>query len=384
LLIAFAVVSVLAGESRILQEFTTKSVPYVHELYQQVAKVNSGNFLVSPLSLQTVFALVNNGARGNTAKQITSSLCLPEEHKIKETFLQFTENLQTNNKYTLSSANKMYLKNNFEISAQFKKNAIDVFQSEIENIDLSNAQQAVTKINKWVEGKTHDKIKDLLKKEMITENTVAVLINALYFQGKWVKEFGDVSKGEFWLNNRKSVVTEMMGMSDDFNYYRSKELNAKFLEMPYKGNDVTMTFVLPLAPEGISALEARIADVLVAPKYELHRMDILIPKFKIETTTSFIPILKAMGITDAFIDGVADFTGVGERHEQLSISEVVQKTFIEVDEKGTTAAAASAVNLGDRSFNEYEFAADHPFIFYLKHRTNGILFIGKFAMPDTV
>jgi len=175
----------------------------------------------------------------------------------------------------------------------------------------------------------------------------------------------------------------MMKIVETFNYYRSDELKAKFLELPYEGNDITMTIVLPDANRGLSALEAHIHQVLVAPKYSPEELQVVIPKFKIDTTTDLIPILQALGITDAFTDA-ADFSGIGENHEHLSISAAIQKGFIEVDEKGTTAAAATVVTTS-RSGREDEpsFIADHPFLFYLKHRVYGVFFVGRYSDPGS-
>lgn len=385
ILLALGVMATQAEQDPVLKEFSDGNVLFTANVYKEMLKTHSGNFLVCPLSVDVVLALVHAGAKGNTAKQLSSGLHLPESHeKISETFTKLSPTLQGNDKYTLSSANKVYVKDSFKISDKFKSTAVDVFKAEIQNIDFTKKEKAAGDMNKWVEEKTHDKIKDLIKPDDLDEDTRAVLINALYFKGAWVKQFSEhlTKKKPFHVSKQKQVDVDMMEITDSFNYYESPELKAKFLEMPYEGGDVTMTFVLPNDVEGLSALESRINEVLVAPKYNWERVHVQLPKYKIESTIQFKPILQALGVVDAFED-FADFTGIGANQEPLKISKVIQKAFIEVEEKGTTAAAATAVipivglsaSIGPIEPPK-EFLADHPFLFILKHN-NGILFVGR-------
>lgn len=262
-------------------------------------KYNNGNFLVCPLSVDIVLALVHAGARGPTAQQLSAGLHLPNSReKIEQIFTKLAPTLQSNDKYNLSSANKVYVKDSFEISDKFKSTAVKVFDAEIQNIDFTKKVQAAAEMNKWVEDKTHDKIKDLISPDDLDEYTRAVLINAIYFHGQWVKQFDEYStrKRAFYLNAKDHVETDMMEITESFNYYESPDLNAKFLELPYEGGDITMTFVLPNDKDGLPALEARIAEALTTPKYSLERVHVVIPKFKIETTIKFKPILQAVCI----------------------------------------------------------------------------------------
>ncbi|KAF2894773.1 hypothetical protein ILUMI_11399 [Ignelater luminosus] len=386
LLFAFGVLSTFAEDSQLLKEFSEGNIQFSADVYKEMLKSNSGNFLVCPLSVDIVLALVHAGARGETAQQLSTGLHLPESHeKIEQIFTKLAPTLQSNDKYNLSSANKVYVKDNFKISDKFKSTAVNVFDAEIQNIDFTKKEQAATEMNKWVEDKTHDKIKDLISPDDLNQYTRAVLINAIYFHGQWVKQFDEYStrKRTFYLNANDHVETDMMEITDSFNYYESPDLNAKFLELPYEGGDITMTFVLPNDKDGLPALEARIDEVLATPKYSFERVHVIIPKFKIETTIQFKPILQALGIKDAFEDN-ADFSGIGAQKEPLKISKVIQKAFIEVEEKGTTAAAATAVMLVElASFDiptspPKQFVADHPFVCYLRS-SSAIIFIGRYS-----
>ncbi|KAF5285396.1 hypothetical protein FQA39_LY16650 [Lamprigera yunnana] len=333
-------------------------------------KTNSGNFLVCPLSIDVVLALVHAGARGNTAKQLSTGLHLPECHSEREG-------------YSLNSANKIYLQDNFKISDDFKSVAVNVFNSDIQNVNFKKNEEAANEINKWVEEQTEDKIRDLINKDDLSEDTRAVLVNALYFNGTWVHQFPKYATTQrpFHSTKDKAVNIDMMENTDYFGYYEDDTLKAKFLEMPYIGSDIFMTIVLPNDIEGLAELEDNLPAVLTEPKYTMERVHVQIPKFKIESTIELIPILKQLGIEDLF-DDRSDLTGIGANKESLAVSKVVQKAFIEVQEAGTTAAAATAVEIVDRSGSSYysttTFWADRPFIFYVRFTNNSVpLFIGR-------
>ncbi|KAF2886118.1 hypothetical protein ILUMI_20055 [Ignelater luminosus] len=384
LVLLIGVAVAYAEDSSVLQNFSEGYIQFSADVYKELLKSHSGNFLVCPLSVETVLALAHIGAEGDTAMQITKALHLPEDkHAIQQIFEELIPKLEGDDKYDLSSANKIYVKKNFEISKDFKNTAINSFNSEIENIDFNQNSEAASVMNNWVEEKTHNKIKDLISKDDLNEDTRAVLINALYFHGKWATKFDvkDTQKKTFHVTNEKETKVDMMEQTSSFKYYESSELNAKFLEMPYKGKDVTMTIVLPNDVEGLSSLEEKIANVLRQPEYRTEKVHVQIPKFKIESKIQFKDILVKLGVVNAFED-FADFSGIGAAKDRLKISKIVQKTFIEVEEKGTTAAASTALFVEKyRSGHVYippkEFNANHPFIYYLRSPA-GILFIGRY------
>lgn len=266
---------------------------------QELLKSNSGNFLVCPLSVDVVLALVHAGAKGSTAKQLTDGLQLPETPElVQQTFSALAPKLQGNEYYNLSSANKIYVKDTFQISDSYKTTAVNVFNAEIDNIDFIKNEEAAKTMNSWVEQQTHDKIHDLISKDDLDEDTRLVLINAMYFHGNWESKFHDYAtrKRDFYLNNNDKVEIDMMEQTNSYRYYESKELNAKFLQMPYKGGDISMTIVLPNDKEGLGALEAKIEEVLVQPAYTFERVHVVLPKFKIETTIKFNPILQNVSL----------------------------------------------------------------------------------------
>ncbi|KAF2898649.1 hypothetical protein ILUMI_07520 [Ignelater luminosus] len=391
LLLAFGLLSsTFAQESQILKEFSTGYNIFTTDVYKELLKYYPGNFIVCPLSADIVLALTNSGAQGETAKELSNALRLPEDpDKVREMFKAISPNLQsTNRNYTLSTANKIYVKKGFEIDDKFKNVAVDVFDAEIQNIDFTRNQEAAREINQWVEDKTHKKIHNLIRPDSLDEDTRTVLINAIYFHGKWVKEFKkhDTLKLPFYLNSKDHKETNMMLATNKYEYYESPELNAKFLKLDYEGGDVSMHIVLPNEKEGLAALEEKISDVLIPPEYGYEKVSVMIPKFKTETKIQFKPILQALGVKHAFKDD-ANFLGIGAHQEAIKISEVVQKAFIEVDEKGTTAAAATGVlQIVVTSLQPVKppklFHADHPFLFYLRLNTLGVnFFVGRYKSP---
>ncbi|KAF2893334.1 hypothetical protein ILUMI_12838 [Ignelater luminosus] len=378
-LLTFGVVVTLADTNELLQ-FSVGNHQFTADVYKELLKSTTGNVLICPLSAEIILALTYAGARGETAKQMASGLRLPDSsEQIQKIFTKLAQDLNSEQTYTLNSANKVYVKHGYPINQQFKDVAVKAFNADIQNIDFSKTKEAADEINKWVSDKTQNYIQNLLSPADINSATRAVLVNALFFQGKWSVPFETylTAKKPFYLNANDHIDVDMMTMVSLLNYYEWPEVDAKVLEMPYEGNDVSMTFVLPNEKEGLHRIEENLEKVLESPKYTRISVDVSIPRFKIETSIKLIPILQALGIKDAFT-GNADFSGLGSK--PLKIDEVVQKNFVEVDEQGTKAASATGVFVGLSAFPipkvQVTFTADHPFLYYIK-KGNVILFAGR-------
>ncbi|KAF2899155.1 hypothetical protein ILUMI_07017 [Ignelater luminosus] len=311
---------------------------------------------------------------------MASGLRLPDSsEKIQKIFTNLTQDLNSKHKYTLNSANKIYVKHDYPINQQFKDVAVKAFDSGIQNIDFSKNKEAVDEINKWVSEKTENNIQNLLSRDDIKAATRAVLINALFFQAKWRVQFNKYStaKKPFYLNAKDHIDVDMMTMVSSLNYYEWPAVDAKILDMPYVDDDVFMTFVLPNEKEGLHRIEENLEKLFESPGFNTRtNVRVSIPRFKVQTTIKLIPVLQALGIKDAFTEK-ADFSGLGS--EPLQIDQVVQKNFIAVDEEGTKAASATAVVgiFGSSSFPQIEatFTADHPFLYYIK-KGDTVLFAG--------
>ncbi|KAF2893508.1 hypothetical protein ILUMI_12668 [Ignelater luminosus] len=388
ILLVLVILASQAVKSQVYDDFLTEYNRFSARVYKELLKTNAGNFLICPLSVEIVLALIESGARGQTAKELSKTLGLPNSSdEINEIFSTIILNMQGNKKYELNNANKVYIKEGFIISNNFKKAALDIFKAEIQNINFIRNIESAKEINKWVEERTHNTIKNLMQPNDLDEHTRAVLVNAMYFRGRWTKPFEKeaTEKRPFYLNANDFVDTEMMMTIDDYGYYENSKLNVKFLELPYEGRDVSMHIVLPNKKHGLNSLENRIEELLTPPLYSIEEVRIKIPKFKIESSIEFKPILKTLGIKSAFQDK-ADFSEIGAEQQNLTISKVVQKASIEVEERGT-AVTSGEIAPGPEAtaffLKPKEFYADHPFIFYLRHNKLDInLFVGTFKFPQ--
>ncbi|CAH0553256.1 unnamed protein product [Brassicogethes aeneus] len=377
-------ISTVYATKEALDEFVLGNRKFTADVYKEVLKLSSGNFLVSPLSAETVLALALEGSNGETSEELIRGLKFPSTKEktssaIKSLLPQL--NLATNGELELQSTNKMYVNKNYPLKDNYKLLAKSTYMSEVENINFAEGAKAASAINKWVDEKTNHKINKIVEETSLTNDVKVVLINTLYFLGKWLNPFDtiDTLPKKFFLSTNDSVVVETMHTSEYFNYYENKDLQATFLEMPYAGGDATMTIVLPDKNIQLADVEQKLEEVLKPQPYKPERVAVAIPKFSVESQVKFVPILKNMGIKKAFTGGEADFSGIGGKKGDLYISDIIQKTFINVTETGTEAASATAglvlIRIGSVPPNKF-FDANHPFLFYLRSN-DVILFIGK-------
>jgi len=236
-------------------------------------------------------------------------------------------------------------------------------------------------INTWVEEQTNNKIKDLIPQGMITPLTRLVLTNAIYFKGTWAIQFDptDTKKQDFRVNSEKTVQADMMSLTEEeFNYTETDDL--QILELPYKGDELSMLILLP--KENLNKIELTLENLEQwRSSLRERELNIYIPKFKFETKYFMSKDLKEMGMPTAFGEG-ADFSGMtGDK--KLFISQVIHQAFVEVNEEGTEAAAATALTMVESAVTKPTlFKADHPFIFIIQQKETGnILFIGRVNDP---
>uniref|UniRef100_V5GQA0 Antichymotrypsin-2 n=1 Tax=Anoplophora glabripennis TaxID=217634 RepID=V5GQA0_ANOGL len=376
-------------EDEALQEFVAGNHKFTAAVYKELSKKQQGNFIVSPLSAEVVLALTNEAARGETATELTTGLSLPStKEKTQKAIKSLLPKLKRSEEHLkLLSANKIYTDKSLKLEDDFKTIASTIYDSGVESVNFANKEKSSATVNDWVEDKTNHKIKNLIKPNDIQDNTKAILVNALYFSGKWTSPFEDytTNKKKFFKTKDDSVDVETMSQTEYFNYYENPTLNAKFLELPYKGADIQMVIVLPNEKEGLNSVEQNIEHLLAPQPFKQERVDVQLPRFTIETEIKFVPILKSLGINRLFDN--ADLTGMSSNFKDLYVSDVIQKAFINVTESGTEAAAATAVlvNKIDSVGPIYEdkpvlFHADHPYLYLIK--SNGvILFAGRFTRP---
>jgi serpin B len=374
------------GDESALREFVAGSKQFTGAVYNEVLVDNSDNILVSPFSAETIMALTQSGAVGTTGTEIRSSLFLPDSREETESVLKQILPAIHSNEYTLKTANKIYVENNFAIKDDFKKVATDVYQAQFQNIEFAESAAAADEINKWVEEQTANKIHDLVAPDELDATTRVVLINALYFEGNWTSPFQPLltKKSSFVTTDGTTVpIDAMFQESVEYNFYESADLDAKFLELPFLGQDASMTIVLPNKMEGIAVLEKQMDAVLATPEYTKQYVQVSMPKFKIATMTDFKSILETLGVHAAFNPTVADFSGIAGVAGDILISKVTQKTYIDVSEIGVEAAAATSI-VGPTNIPpppDQVFTVDHPFVFYIK-ANDIILFEGRVLVPE--
>jgi serpin B len=290
--------------------------------------------------------------------------------------------------YELQTANALWIQEGYPVKEEYLFNVKKYYDGEVANLDfVRKPDDSRNTINEWVETRTSDKIKDLVPKSMITPDTRIIITNAIYFNGKWAYTFDKqlTEKRAFYPANGEEASVDMMYMYNNFNYGENSK--AKIIELPYKGNDLSMYIVLP-KDNNIKEFETEFTiNDYTELKNEMDstvNVDILIPKFKFETKTELSDSFVEMGVVDAFRQ--ANFSGIS--NNPLKVSEVIHQTFIDVKEEGTEAAAATGVGMTvgmDFSWDskQREFKADHPFMFFIEdRRTKCILFMGKVEYPE--
>ena len=380
----------LFGQDLDSREIIEANNRFAINLYSQY-KSEEGNIFFSPFSISTAMAMVYEGAEGKTAKEIKSVFGFPKYDNSRRN--QYSNLLSEINKkdkkYALKTANALWAEQDFNFLDKYLTTVEEYYEGKTTNLDFKNEPDASRLIiNNWVEDKTNDKIKDLLPEGVIDSLTRLVLTNAIYFKAKWLTQFdaNKTSDEYFRVNPDKSIKVPMMQPTSQksiFNYTQNKDL--QILEMPYVGEDLSMLILLPL-DDDIEALENSFTiEKLTEWKKSLRkrRVKIYIPKFKFKTKYSLNETLSDLGMPTAFTNS-ADFSGMTGTKD-LKIDKVIHQAFIEVNEEGTEAAAATGIGVGMKTSMPPPtpiFKADHPFIFIIQQKETGnILFMGRVSNP---
>ena len=357
-------------------------------------KSNDSNVLFSPWSMFNALAMAFVGGRGNTAQQMSEALGLTNPGSLQD-MLNVLKLLQ--DVKAVKSANKMWMQSNFNILSEFQEHLKRYFLSEAGEVDFINdSESARVKINCWVEEQTKSKIKNLIPPGVLDSLTRLVLTSAVYFKESWLKEFPkeNTQSMKFYVDSSKSTMVQMMYMNAKEDVMYHEEGNFQVLSLPYIGQRLTMNIILPR--KGVS-LESILCDLkkgkllmntITKPSMRPGNIEIYIPQFKFDFTQTYNTLLQNLGLTDMFSDVAADFSGVTNVLPGLNVTAVIQKAFIEVNEEGTEAAAATAVVMGLRCAMPKRkppvvFKADRPFIFLIyEKKSNVILFMGKVTDPN--
>jgi serpin B len=365
---------------------------FAFELYSQFEEGNEdGNIFCSPYSILVALTMTYEGARGQTAGEIQSVLHIPEDANARRpNFARIYNEINKKDKeYRLSTANALWAQKDYSFLKEYTNNVEKYYGGKLTNLDFTGESEKSRQIiNKWVEDQTNNKIKDLIPEGVLSAYTRLVLTNAIYFKGTWVKQFDekDTREDDFRMNTGNIVKVPMMRLSGDdakFNYAETDEI--QIIEMPYNGDELSMLIILPKKNDLVSVEKSLNQERLSVWQDMLReqRVDIFIPKFKFESKYFMAEVLSDMGMPTAF-GSTADFSGMDGARD-LFIQNIIHQAFVEVNEEGTEAAAATGVVMGLTSVGPRIpiFRADHPFIFIIQETgTGNILFLGKVSDPS--
>ncbi len=366
---------------------------FAFDLYRQL-KDEEGNLFLSPYSLSSALAMAYAGARGTTESQMAEALSFNlAQTDLHSAFGWLREELASRPAnpnaeepealFRLHIVNDIWGQEDYPYLAQYLETLEQYYGAGLRELDfVQHPEESRLTINDYISDQTEDRINDLIPQGAITPMTALVLTNAIYFNANWLFDFpeNNTAPADFHLLDGGTGTVDMMLQSNTFGYYDGDGYQA--LEMVYRGMNTSMIVLLP-DEGGFTDFESSLDTALLADALENLRSEQVVlrfPRFSFESNYSMNEPLKALGMTDAF--GNADFSGI-TTGDSLFISDVFHKTFIAVDEKGTEAAAASAVIMAKGAALEpAEMTVDRPFIFLIRDIPTGtVLFLGRVLAP---
>jgi serpin B len=342
------------------------------------------NIFISPLSMYYALSMAANGANGETYESFKQALGhdFNKEEMLEDIKGLYEQLILNDNKLVLEIANSMWADEAFNLKEKYSEELVQYFYSEAQRLDFAKTE-SVDIINNWIAEKTHNKIRKMLNE--ISPDEVLFLINAIYFKGDWLYTFNEEAntRSNFRKENNTDISVDYMNQKSDFYYFSNTTYSA--VQLPYMDTNYVMTVFLP----GLNKSTNDIVNLMsngewnkICNEFITKTVSLSIPKFKFEYGVRNIKNeLIDIGLSVAFTSN-ADFSGISDL--DLKISRVLHKAFIDVNEKGSEAAAATIVGVELTSIdtNQVYFTADHPFIFTISEKsTNTVLFIGKVAEP---
>ncbi len=361
-------------------------------LHQRLAE-DGGNLVASPFSISSALAMTYAGAGGQTAAQMEDVLRFAGED-VHEAFAAVVGELrerEADEDYELVIANALWGQEGYDYAPTFLEVLETQYKAPLREADFAGDPVAeADRINAWVEEQTQERIQDIIPPGALDALTRLVLVNAIYFKGAWGEPFEEeaTSSEAFTRADGEEVEVDMMRQTEPFRYAEAD--GVQVLELPYEGRDVAMLVALPEAHDGLPALEAELTGDTVEQWVEAlnrEQVDVKLPKFEFTTEVRLDDVLQALGMRDAFSPEDSDFLGMAPDADDLHISAVLHKAFIDVHEEGTEAAAATAVVMQVTAIMPVDepvaFHADRPFLFLLRDQHSGsILFMGRAADPS--
>jgi serpin B len=362
------------------------------DLFKQI-QARSENLIFSPYSIGTVLAMIYSGSGGTTAAEMSEVLYFPRQGLLDPVELGMRESIlaaDTMPGTDLRLANAIWAQEDFSFLPSYLTRVEKYYDAPLTLLDFtetSNREESRKRINQWVGEKTNNRIQDLIQPGILDASTRLVLTNAIYFNGGWMFPFdkGATSSSLFHVSKHESIQADFMHQTRSYPYYEDEEIQA--ISLPYKDSRMALVVILPRSIEGwrmISQVISYERINLVTSEMRTREVQLALPKFTSVLQINLRQELTAMGMGTAF-SRHADLSGMtGEKN--LFVDEVIHKAFIEVDEQGTEATAATAAIIGLKSSLRDEpvtMNADHPFVFFLLDQQTGcIIFTGRLVKPS--
>ncbi|KAL8182580.1 UNVERIFIED_CONTAM: hypothetical protein K2H54_058413 [Gekko kuhli] len=411
-----------------METLSMANTEFALDLFQHMRQIHhDSNILFSPWSISSIMAAVYLGAKGCTAEQIAEVFhfnkvgrtaangaitrrpyskmeellhnpCI-SIHKaplnIHSEFQTLSQEINQRSKNVLlRSINQLYGDRSAPFRNEFLQSVKKYYNMEPQTVDFQTASDEVRKeINSWVEHQTEGKIQDLLKAGSIDSLTQLIMVNALYFKGNWSKMFKKEATTEqlFRMSKSTSKKVKMMFQKGEFNWNYITNVQTHILELPYVNKDLSMFLLLPDDirdnSTGLEALERELTGEALCKwtspeEMEKTEVRVYLPRIQLKDSYELKSTLSRLGVTDAFDAGRSNFSGMSDKND-LVLSQVFHKCFVDINEEGTEAAASSVADIASRSEGDAVlFAAEHPFLFFIRHnKSKSILFFGKFCSP---
>ncbi|XP_036044324.1 leukocyte elastase inhibitor [Onychomys torridus] len=379
-----------------MEQLSTANTLFALELFRTLNENNStGNIFISPFSISSALAMVFLGTKGNTAAQLSKTFHFDSVEDVHSRFQSLNAEVSKRGaSHILKLANRLYGEKTYNFLPEFLASTQKMYGADLAPVDFQHASEDARKaINQWVKGQTEGKIPELLAEGVVDSMTKLVLVNAIYFKGLWKEKFmkQDTTNASFRLNKKDTKTVKMMYQKKKFPFGYIQDLNCKVLEMPYQGEELSMIILLPEDIEDTSMGLKKIEEQLTLEKLHewtkrenLETIDVHVklPRFKLEESYTLNSNLGRLGVQDLFSSGKADLSGMSGSRD-LFISKIIHKSFVEVNEEGTEAAAATGgIAMFCMLLREEEFTVDHPFIFFIRHNpTANVLFLGRVCSP---
>ncbi|XP_027846973.1 leukocyte elastase inhibitor-like isoform X4 [Aphis gossypii] len=372
-----------------LEALSLANHDFSFSLYKELAKTEKGNIFYSPFSIHVIMFMASIGAASKTFDEMIATIHLNKTTHSLEAYRNLLEDLISEND-NLKLATGMFVDTAFNVKDSFVENSKKYLKSSMEKLNFKkDPEQQRQYLNNWVLNKTNNKIKDLFPKDSINQATALVLANAVHFKSGWAHTFNDAEDDSFYLTPNNKVTVKMMTLRHDLQYYHDNDLKFAALELPYEHHAFKMMILLPDAKDGLQELENNFSKINlhdISKKMTQYHVTVKLPRFKLEHSLQLEEVLSNLGCPTMFTRA-ANFSNIVESGD-LFVSKVLHKAYVDVNEKGTEAAAATGMKIRMKRsliMNEHkDFIVDHPFIFFILTASCSVIFVGRMTKIDSL